>query len=87
MSGGVCLDATARRRSILFLLAVHKAGDLITHLGTKQLYTATDIAAVGKPTPRNPILVRIVHDQGARSVLIADTLLIDAMRCRLDFLL
>jgi hypothetical protein len=26
------------------------------------LFAATDIAAVGKPTPREPVLLRVVHD-------------------------
>lgn len=42
-----------------------KVGDLITHLGTKQLIDAKDIATVGKPTPQNPILIRIVRDGSA----------------------
>jgi len=43
-------------------LAGIRVGDLVTHLGTQQLFAATDIAAVGKPTPQNPLLLRVVHD-------------------------
>jgi serine protease Do len=43
-------------------LAGIRVGDLVTHLGAKQLFTATDIAALGKPTPQDPVLLRVVHD-------------------------
>jgi serine protease Do len=39
-----------------------KVGDLLTHLGTKQLINAADITTVSIPTPREPILLRIVRD-------------------------
>jgi serine protease Do len=39
-----------------------KVGDLITHLGTVQLLQAADIATVSKPTPEEPVLVRIVRN-------------------------
>jgi serine protease Do len=43
-------------------LAGIRVGDLITHLGAKQLLEATDIAAIGKPTLQQPVLLRVVHD-------------------------
>jgi serine protease Do len=43
-------------------LAGIRVGDLVTHLGAKQLFAATDIAAIGKPTPQDPVLLRVVHD-------------------------
>jgi serine protease Do len=43
-------------------LAGIRVGDLVTHIGAKQLFAATDIAAIGKPTPQNPVLLRVVHD-------------------------
>jgi serine protease Do len=43
-------------------LAGIRVGDLVTHLGAKQLFEATDIAAIGKPTPQDPVLLRVVHD-------------------------
>jgi serine protease Do len=43
-------------------LAGIRVGDLVTHLGTKQLFAATDIAAIRKPTPQDPVLLRVVHD-------------------------
>jgi serine protease Do len=46
-------------------LAGLKVGDLITHLGTKQLFQAADIAAVSKPTPQDPILLRVVREGSA----------------------
>jgi serine protease Do len=46
-------------------LAGLKVGDLITHLGTKQLIAATDIATVSEPTPQAPLLLRVVRDGSA----------------------
>jgi serine protease Do len=43
-------------------LAGLKVGDLITHAGTRQLVGATDLATVATPTPRAPLLIRVVHD-------------------------
>jgi serine protease Do len=45
-----------------------RVGDLITHLGTNQLIQAADIAPVGKPTPQDPVLLRIVRDGAATFV-------------------
>lgn len=45
-----------------------KIGDLLTHLGAKQLIDATDMAAVDKPTPQTPVLLRIVRDGTATFV-------------------
>lgn len=42
-----------------------KVGDLVTHLGTKQLTDAAEFAAVTKPTPQDPVLLRIVRDGSA----------------------
>jgi serine protease Do len=47
-----------------------KVGDLITHLGAKQLREATDIAAVSKPTPREPLLLRVVREGSAAFIAI-----------------
>jgi S1-C subfamily serine protease len=43
-------------------LAGLKVGDLITHLGTKQLIHADDMVAVATPTAKDPILLRVVRD-------------------------
>jgi serine protease Do len=43
-------------------LAGLKIGDLITHLGTKQLTGVADIATVATPTPQAPLLLRVVRD-------------------------
>jgi serine protease Do len=43
-------------------LAGLKVGDLITHVGTKQLVRVADLAAVATPTPRAPLLVRVVRE-------------------------
>jgi serine protease Do len=42
-------------------LAGLKIGDLITHAATKQLNEVADIAALAKPTPRDPVLLRVVR--------------------------
>ena len=43
-------------------LAGLRVGDLVTHLGTKQLIDPADIAAVANPTAQSPVLLRIVRD-------------------------
>jgi len=43
-------------------LAGLKVGDLITHLGTKQVLHAEDMLAVATPTVKNPVLLRVVRD-------------------------
>jgi serine protease Do len=42
-------------------LAGLKVGDLITHLGTTPLLHASDMLAVAKPTPKDPVLLRVVR--------------------------
>jgi serine protease Do len=51
-------------------LAGLKVGDLITHLGTKQLVDVKDVAAIGTPTPQAPLLLRVVRDGTATFVAI-----------------
>jgi serine protease Do len=46
-------------------LAGLRVGDLITHLGTKQLLQAGDILAVATPTAKDPVLLRVVRDGSA----------------------
>jgi serine protease Do len=43
-------------------LAGLKVGDLITHAGTKQLIGVTDLVTVAAPTPRAPLLIRVVRE-------------------------
>ncbi len=43
-------------------LAGLRVGDLLTHLGTKQLIDPADIAKVAAPTPQAPLLIRVVRD-------------------------
>ena len=43
-------------------LAGLRVGDLITHIGSKQLYVVADLAGVKAPTPQNPLLLRIVRE-------------------------
>jgi serine protease Do len=42
-----------------------KVGDLLTHIGGKQLTDVKDVANIATPTPRAPLLVRIVRDGAA----------------------
>ncbi|HXC10186.1 MAG TPA: trypsin-like peptidase domain-containing protein [Steroidobacteraceae bacterium] len=51
-------------------LAGLKIGDLITHVGTKQLITTADIAKVRAPTPQAPLLLRVVREGSAGFVAI-----------------
>jgi S1-C subfamily serine protease len=51
-------------------LAGLRVGDLITHLGTKQLIEAADLSTVVKPTPREPVLLRIVRDGTASFIVV-----------------
>jgi serine protease Do len=39
-----------------------KVGDLITHLRTKQLTGPSDIASIERPTPEQPLLLRMVRE-------------------------
>jgi serine protease Do len=43
-------------------LAGLKVGDLITHAGSKQLNGVSDLAKVATPTPRAPLLIRVVRE-------------------------
>jgi serine protease Do len=45
-----------------------KVGDLLTHVGTKQLINAAEFTAVAKPTPQDPVLLRVVRDGSAAFV-------------------
>lgn len=51
-------------------LAGLKIGDLITHLGPKQLVDVLDVAKVATPTPQSPVLIRVVRDGHAAFVAI-----------------
>jgi serine protease Do len=51
-------------------LAGLKVGDLITHVGTKQLVGVADIAKLATPTPQAPVLIRVVRDGAATFVAI-----------------
>jgi serine protease Do len=43
-------------------LAGLKVGDLITHVGTKQLIAMADLTAVHAPTRQAPLLLRVVRE-------------------------
>jgi serine protease Do len=51
-------------------LAGLKIGDLITHMGTKQLVNVAEIMKVATPTPQAPLLIRVVRDGVATFVAI-----------------
>jgi serine protease Do len=59
-SGG--LIVTQLRPAGAGALAGLQIGDLITHLRTKQLYDATQLADAGRPSTRLPLLLRVVRD-------------------------
>jgi serine protease Do len=58
-SGGVIV--TSVRRAGPGALAGLKAGDLLTHAGTKRLTDVSQLAGVSKPTPSEPLLLRVVR--------------------------
>jgi S1-C subfamily serine protease len=45
-----------------------RVGDLITHVGSKQLVDVRDISGIAAPTPQAPVLIRIVREGGAAFV-------------------
>ena len=51
-------------------LAGLKVGDLVTHLGTKQLTDVMDVGQVDAPTPQAPLLLRVVRDGVATFVAV-----------------
>ena len=51
-------------------LAGLKVGDLITYAGTKHLENVSDLATVGKPSIRQPLLLLIVRDGAPRFVAV-----------------
>jgi serine protease Do len=54
-------------------LAGLKIGDLITHAGTKRLADVADLASVGQPSTKNPLLLRVLRDGAPRFVAITGT--------------
>ena len=64
------LIVTQLRPSAPGALAGLRVGDLITHLGTKQLIEAADLSTVVKPTPREPVRLRIVRDGTASFIVV-----------------
>jgi serine protease Do len=51
-------------------LAGLKVGDLITHLGNKQLVDVTDLVKVATPTPQSPLVIRVLRDGVATFVAV-----------------
>jgi len=47
-----------------------KIGDVITHVGNKQLIDVRDVKGIPAPTPQAPLLVRVVRDGNATFVAI-----------------
>jgi serine protease Do len=58
-SGG--LIVTQLRPNGAGALAGLKTGDLITHAGSKRLADVADLAGVGKPSPKLPLLLRVIR--------------------------
>jgi serine protease Do len=59
------LIVTQLRPAGLGALAGLKIGDLITHVGTKQLLGTAEIATVHAPTRQTPLLLRVVREGSA----------------------
>jgi|SRR5579871_1305388 len=70
-SGG--LIVTQLRPAGAGALAGLQIGDLITHLGSKRLYDATQLADAGRPSTRLPLLMRVVRDGVPQFVAITGT--------------
>jgi serine protease Do len=51
-------------------LAGLKVGDLLTHLGTKQLIDVLDVSGIPTPSPQAPVLLRVVRDGVATFIAI-----------------
>jgi S1-C subfamily serine protease len=64
------LIVTQLRPAGLGALAGLKIGDLITHIGTKQLIGTAEIATVHAPTHQAPLLLRVVREGSAAFVAI-----------------
>lgn len=54
-------------------LAGLRIGDLITHAGTKQLTAVTDLTAVDMPSPKLPLLLRVLRDGSPSFVAVTGT--------------
>ena len=50
-----------------------RIGDLITHAGTKQLASVADLAAVEMPSPKLPLLLRVVRDGSPTFIAVTGT--------------
>ncbi|MGO9935670.1 MAG: trypsin-like peptidase domain-containing protein [Steroidobacteraceae bacterium] len=64
------LIVTQLRPAGLGALAGLKIGDLITHVGTKQLIGTAEIATIHAPTRQAPLLLRVVREGSAAFVAI-----------------
>jgi serine protease Do len=64
------LIVTQLRPAGLGALAGLKIGDLITHVGTKQLIGTAEIATVHAPTRQAPLLLRVVREGSAAFIAI-----------------
>jgi serine protease Do len=54
-------------------LAGLRVGDLLTHAGTKHLEEVSDIASVSKPTPKQPLLLRVIRDGAPSFIAVTGT--------------
>ena len=59
-AGGVIV--TQLRPAGAGALAGLQIGDLITHVGTKELKSVDQLVGIDQPTPNAPLLVRVVRD-------------------------
>jgi len=49
-------------------LAGLKVGDVITHIGSKQMIDVRDVKGTPTPAPQTPLLIRVVRDGNATFV-------------------
>ncbi len=70
-SGG--LIVTQLRREGAGALAGLKVADLITHAGSKHLEDVADIVAVSHPSPKTPLLLRVLRDGSPSFVAVTGT--------------
>lgn len=72
-AGGVIV--TQLRPAGAGALAGLQIGDLITHLGTKELKSVDQLVGIDQPTPKAPLLVRIVRDSTPTFMVIPSSVL------------
>lgn len=68
-TGGLII--TQLRREGIGAVAGLLVGDLITQAGSKRRTNVAEIASVDRPTPKLPLLLRVVRDGSARFIAVS----------------